>query len=86
MTAPQVASQTRTGPDSPQRSHIAQDDKAAIESLQTSATAGPITGNAASRTQPNFEQLSLANIFVLHRRTVAWSIGLLKGAGGTVSA
>jgi hypothetical protein len=27
-----------------------------------------MTGNAASKKQPNFEQLSLANIFILHWR------------------
>ena len=52
----------------PQRSHIAQHEKAAIESIQTSATAGPMTGSAASKKHPIFEQLSLANIFVLHWR------------------
>jgi hypothetical protein len=49
----------------PQRSHIAQDEKAAIESIQTSATAGPITGSVASKKQPTFEQLLLANILLL---------------------
>src|ERR1700719_2732549 len=58
MTAPSVASQTRNGSGSPQRSHIAQDEKVAIESIQISARAG----NAASRKQPTFVQFSLANI------------------------
>jgi hypothetical protein len=66
MTAPLAASQTRTSPGSPQRSHIAQDEKAAIESIQISPTAGAMAGIAASKKQPTFEQFSLANIFILH--------------------
>jgi hypothetical protein len=62
MTPPAVGSQTRTSSGSPQRSHIAQDEKAAIESIQTSATAGAMAGIAASKKQPTFEQFSLANI------------------------
>jgi hypothetical protein len=41
---------------------MAQDVKAATESIQISATAGAMPGNAASRKQPTFEQFSLANI------------------------
>ena len=44
------------------QSHIVEQQKAAIESIQNSATAGAIAGNAASKKQPTFEQLSLANI------------------------
>jgi hypothetical protein len=40
--------------------------RAAIESIQTSAIAGPITGSVASKKQPTFEQLSLENILLLH--------------------
>jgi hypothetical protein len=68
MTAPSVTGQTRTGPGPRQRSHIAQHEKAAIESIQISAKAGAMAGIAASKKQPIFEQLSLANIFVLHWR------------------
>jgi len=32
-----------------------------IESIETSATAGAMTGNAASKKQPIIEQFSLAN-------------------------
>jgi hypothetical protein len=56
----------RTSLGSPQRSHIAQDENAAIESIQASATAGPIIGSVASKKQPTFEQLSLENILLLH--------------------
>ena len=47
-----------------QRSHITPDEKAAIESIHTSATTGPITGSAASRKQPSFEHFSVANILL----------------------
>ena len=33
-----------------------------MESIQISATAGAMIGNAPSKTQPTFEQFSLANI------------------------
>jgi hypothetical protein len=36
--------------------------KAKIESIETSAAAGAMTGNAPSKKQPTFEQLSPANI------------------------
>ena len=48
--------------------YIAQNEKAAIESIQTSATEGAITGSAASKKQPTFEQFSRANIITLHWR------------------
>jgi len=48
--------------------YIAQNEKAAIESIQTSATQGAATGSAASKKQPTFEQFSRANIFTLHWR------------------
>jgi hypothetical protein len=48
--------------------YIAQNEKAAIESIQTSATEGAMTGSAASKKQPTFEQFSRANIFTLHWR------------------
>jgi hypothetical protein len=62
MTAPSVASQPRTSSGLPQRSHIAQHEKATIESIEISATAGAMAGIAASKKQPTFEQFSLANI------------------------
>jgi len=43
--------------------------KAKIESIETSATAGAMTGNAPSKKQPTFEQLSLANISLSSTRT-----------------
>ena len=46
--------------------YIAQNEKAAIESIQISPTAGAMAGIAASKKQPTFEQFSLANIFILH--------------------
>jgi hypothetical protein len=48
--------------------YIAQNEKAAIESIQTSATEGAMTGSAASKKQPTFEQFSRANITTLHWR------------------
>jgi hypothetical protein len=45
-----------------QQSYIVEQQKTAIESIQNSATAGAMAGNAASKKQPTFEQLSLANI------------------------
>jgi hypothetical protein len=71
MTAPSVASQTRVSSGPLQRSHIAQHDKATIESIQTSATAGAMAGIAASKKQPTFEQLSLANISLSIVRAVS---------------
>jgi hypothetical protein len=38
--------------------------KAKIESIETSATAGAMTGNAPSKKQPIVEQRSLANILL----------------------
>jgi hypothetical protein len=46
----------------PQRSHIAQHEKATTEIIEISATAGAMAGIAASKKQPTFEQFSLANI------------------------
>jgi hypothetical protein len=62
MTAPSVASQPRASSGLPQRSHIAQHEKATIESIEISATTGVMAGIAASKKQPTFEQFSLANI------------------------
>jgi len=58
----------RNGLDRTAADYIAQHEKAAIESIQTSATEGAMTGSAASKKQPIFEQLSFANIFTLHWR------------------
>jgi hypothetical protein len=58
------------------RSHIAQHDKATIESIQTNATAGAMAGIAASKKQPTFEQLSLANISLsIVAGRLRWIIG-----------
>jgi len=47
--------------------HTAQQhEKVKIESIETSATAGAMTGKAASKKQPAFEQLSLADMITFH--------------------
>jgi hypothetical protein len=62
MRAPASARDLRTA------DYIAQPKKAAIDSIQTSATDGAMTGSAASKKHPIFEQFSPANIFTLHWR------------------
>jgi beta-lactamase regulating signal transducer with metallopeptidase domain len=54
-----------------QQSHIIEQQKAAIESIETSATAGATIGSAASKKQPILEQRSVANILL--------SIGIFSG-------
>ena len=43
-------------------------DQATSESIQISATAGAMTGSAASKKQPTFEQFSPVDMTTLHRR------------------
>jgi hypothetical protein len=63
MTHPWYEGQTRASSGRLRRPHIAQYEKAAIESIQISATVGAMIGNAPSKNQPTFEQFSRANIF-----------------------
>jgi hypothetical protein len=47
-----------------------QHEKVKIESIETSATAGAMTGNATSKKQPTFEQFSLVDMSLSVGRTI----------------